>query len=584
MSNMFDRVVEKRKKKHVLNVDSQEHVPYDDSHKDEKEHELMTTATAVNPTQGNVKQFEKYAKLGKSNAAIQRRIALLLATLSQITTVESVKRVCDDEKAWFLEHYTSASARTSYMSAYRKAIKACFDEIGIPEGLSSERETAKGLVTQHIAMNHMMAPAADYETKRQQNKSKTAKQRDNLTAFDMDATIKATEDALDSDDWRELAAGLIMAVQARPSDILQSGDFKAISKYTVEFTSRAKKRGSSVSGSVWTLVDSVTFIDAFNRLRRYPDVLALKTRALKDIDSQKNSTINRAIQRIFSEIIPAPYGETELSAKNLRAAGVNVAYHLYGRDDQAIGRFAELQLLHDNPGTAANYEDYYCVDTKGKRIGNVGIRKDSDLKVKPKSRTTTRPTLDKQIVEQLEALGGTESTKENVIQVIAKVQQYEKLKAENERLKTKLQVAEERIEVLKTQPNVELIHLYPNNTKSTKRESDDVTKIPNADLIGSKKRGAAEEKLRRTIEAIKAYNTDRPFEEQIAINKGSLRKITKVKAQTVNEWVDEHSEEIEAYTDAQGHGYRQNVGKDLSVIKWDEDAYGVYEWPEKYFN
>jgi hypothetical protein len=56
-----------------------------------------------------------------------------------------------------------------------------------------------------------------------------------------------------------------------------------------------------------------------------------------------------------------------------------------------------------------------------------------------------------------------------------------------------------------------------------------------------------------------------------------------VKAQSVNEWVDANAAEIEAYTEAQGHGYRQNVGKDLSVIKWSEAAYGAYEWPEQYF-
>lgn len=58
---------------------------------------------------------------------------------------------------------------------------------------------------------------------------------------------------------------------------------------------------------------------------------------------------------------------------------------------------------------------------------------------------------------------------------------------------------------------------------------------------------------------------------------------SKVNAQEVNRWADEHSDEIEAYSDAQGHVYRQNVGKDLSVIKWDEKQYRAYEWPEGHF-
>ena len=72
-----------------------------------------------------------------------------------------------------------------------------------------------------------------------------------------------------------------------------------------------------------------------------------------------------------------PHGEEELSCKNLRAAGVNVSHWLHGRDDQSLGRFAELQLLHDNPGTAANYEDFYCVDANGSRLKEIGVLVDS---------------------------------------------------------------------------------------------------------------------------------------------------------------------------------------------------------------
>ena len=154
---------------------------------------------------------------------------------------------------------------------------------------------------------------------------------------------------------------------------VQAGKFKAVSKYKIEFTTGLKKRGKSVTGEIFCLVDTATFIDAFSRLRREPDVMEMKGWALKDIDSGKNKTVNRAVRRVFGDkrdggaIIPVPHGETELSCKNLRASGVNVSYWLHGRETQSLGRFAELQLLHDNPGTAANYEDFYCVDASGKR-------------------------------------------------------------------------------------------------------------------------------------------------------------------------------------------------------------------------
>ena len=568
MTNMFDRVVGRHKREHVLDgVDNKEHVLYDGDIPDSEQ--VMPTATATKTTASlPVAGFQRFAKLGRSNATIQGRIALLLAKLAQATQPETVKGLCEDEKAWFLEHYTSSSSRTTYMSAYRKAIKACFDELGIQPGLETERETVKGLVTQHIAMNYMMAPAEDYQTKQKQNKAKTAEQRDNLTPFDAEAAINATETALTSVDLRVLASGLIMSVQSRPSDMLKAGEFKAVSRYQIEFTSKAKKRGSSVKGEVWTLVDSATFIDAFNRLRRDPNVLELKAQALKDIDSQKNSTINRAIQRVYGDIIKPPYGEKELSAKNLRAAGVYVGYYLYGKETQSLGRFAELQLLHDNPGTAANYEDYYCVNAEGQRVSDIGIRKDSALTQKPRSRSTTRPTLDYQIVDELHSLFPEgEYTKDCIISAIAEVK----------RLRKELATAQKRLEKIGSEPPSE-------NTQKPSKQDDDISTLSNAELLGSRKRGAADEKLKRTVDAIQAYNVGRSSEEQIAINKGSLRKISKVNAQEVNRWADERSEEIEAYSDAQGHGYRQNVGKDLSVIKWDEKLYGAYKWPTKHFS
>ena len=256
----------------------------------------------------------------------------------------------------------------------------------------------------HLAESYLLAPAEDYDTVRQSSKIKTEAQRDHLTGFNAATALVATTAALQSEDWRELAVGLMMAVQSRPSDILQSGEFKAISQYHLEFTSRAKKRGEIAQGEIYCLIDTPTFIDAFSRLRRTPAVMAMKDWTLKDIDSGKNKTINRAVERVLGTerkggaVIPVPYGEKELSCKNLRAAGVNVAYWLHGREDQSIGRFAERQLLHDNPGTTANYEDFYCTDVSGSRLQQIGILKDEPLTTQPLSEKRSSLSLDKQLL------------------------------------------------------------------------------------------------------------------------------------------------------------------------------------------
>lgn len=116
-----------------------------------------------------------------------------------------------------------------------------------------------------------------------------AAQRDNLTGFE------ATAKTLQSEDWREQTVGLIMATQSRPSDMLQSGEFKAVTKYRLEFSSRAKKRGEIAAGEIFCLVESATFVDVFSRLRREPNVMEMRARSLKDVDSGKNKTLDRAV-------------------------------------------------------------------------------------------------------------------------------------------------------------------------------------------------------------------------------------------------------------------------------------------------
>ncbi len=372
------------------------------------------------------------------------------------------------------------------MSAYRKAIQACFADRDIPEGLTVERQTVKGLITQHLALDLMMAPRADYEARQQQNRAKTDADQDNSTPFDMNAALEATKKALQSEDWREVVAGLLMASQTRPSDVILLADFKAVSKYRLSTTTSLKKRGKKATAEIWCLIETTRFIDAFNRVRRDPDVLEMQGLRPAEIDSRKNSTINRAVNRVDGAIIDPPFTEDFLSAHNLRAAGTNIAYHLYGSEGQKLQRFVELQLVHDSKGTAANYDDYYCVDGLGNEITAKGMRSDEPLKTQPKSRTTTRPMLDKQIVEQLhEQFDGEATTKDCIIRAIAMAKQSQECQAEIERLQRRLQAAEERIEVLKTQTHLELIHVYPDQKKT----SDDPRSIPNADLIGSKKRG-----------------------------------------------------------------------------------------------
>jgi hypothetical protein len=535
------------------------------------------------------KSFIPYASLGKSNSEIEGRICDLLFRLIQTDSPAKVKSLCEAEMSWLNAKYDKASTRTSYVSAYRKAVRAYFTEAGIAKHLAVEKETVKGPVVNHLAESYLLASAEDYAAVNQSNKAKTAIQRDNLRGFDASAVVAATTEALRSSDWREVAVGLLLSVQSRPSDMLSSGDYRALSKYRLEFTSRSKKRGAAVKGEIYCLVETTTFMDAFGRLRREPDVIEMQSWSLKDIDSGKNKTLNRAVRRIYGEIIPVPYGEKELSCKNLRAAGVNVAYWLHGRDNQSLGRFAELQLLHDNPSTSANYEDFYCTDAEGNRLPEIGILADMPLAAPPPREKRSSLSLDRQLLETIADAErwGEGSNAERLERIIAKALQVDKLAAQLARECEKRQRLELTLNRMQSAPavNQPVVTAAKNKpqrqrppTKTAKPSDFEWREVPNAELKGDRRNGAYAEKLRRSVEAIQAYNAGLAVAEQFAITGSLLRQLTKVKPEKVKEWMDAHRAELDSYN--AGYSPRQNTGKPnlRSAIKWNEAVYGAYEW------
>ena len=553
----------------------------------------MPTAI-VKPT--TLETFKPFSKLGKSNGKIQARICDLLLRLVQTDDPAKVKDLCLDEVAWLEAEYANPNTRTSYITAYRKALEAYFAEHQPPASLLSERQTSKGLITQHCALNFLLAAPQDYAQKSASTKAKTAKQRDNLTAFNAAAVVDATEQALKSDDWRELAAGLIMAVQCRPSDMLQAGKFKAVSKYRLAFTTGLKKRGKSVTGEIFCLVDTLTFMDAFSRLRRAPEVMEMKDWKLIEVDSGKNKTLNRAVRRVFGdkrdsgEIIPVPHGEKELSCKNLRAAGVNVSYWLHGRDNQSLGRFAELQLLHDNPGTAANYEDFYAVGADGNRLLKVGVLKDEKLSAKPKSEKRSSISVDAQLRDMIgdAEQWGEGSQAERLERIIARAKQADRLERQLALESEKRQKAEldlKRLQQATAKGEGIASHEQPAQVVAAASHVDEATgfdwrSVPNTELNGDRRHDAYKEKLRRSVEAIQEYNAGRELDEQFAITGSLLRQLTKVKPGKVKEWMQANKAELDAYDRAMGFAPRQNTGKPdpREAIKWSEQAYGEYEW------
>jgi hypothetical protein len=248
-------------------------------------------------------------------------------------------------------------------------------------------------------------------------------------------------------------------------------------------------------------------------------------------------------------------------------------------------------LLHDNPGVAANYEDFYCVDADGKRLRENGILTDAPLAAKPLSEKRSSLSLDRQLLEMISDAEkwGEGSNADRLERIIAKAMQADKLAAQIARECEKRQRLELELNRLQAAPAVKAdkpvakvaetrVEPRPSPARAERQADIDWCKVSNAELMGSGARGAYAEKLRRSVDAIQDYNAGLDDSEQFAITGSLLRQLTKVKPGKVKEWMTAHQTELDSYN--AGYSPRQNTGKPdpRSVIKWNEAAYGSCEW------
>jgi hypothetical protein len=511
--------------------------------------------------------FEKYAKLGQKNQKLEDRIRPFLRDLIQATNRQTVESLITKELEWLREHYCPRVI-PNRVAKYRAATTAVFKDFPIPEGLEYRQKTQNGLITQHIAMGFLKADPEESATALALGKEKTDGDQDNAQAFPLWDAVAAAEKAVQATEWEDVCVGLMFACQSRPIDIIKLATVEAVAKHRVKFTTQAKQKGKPVTQEINTIVDASIFVDAFRRLRCDAEILEIERFSNSAADSMKNSKINRRVNRIFGEIIPPPFTETELSAHNLRAAGSLVAYHLFAETGMSQQRYVTKQLIHGSAGVAANYDDYQCADKNGKEITEKGLHPDKDLPLEtmPKSTTRTSIRVYRQQLDAMDVFGFTGSRSEQYDRILA-------LATEAAKLKGQLAYQKEQVAYQKAQ-----------NAKLRAAATDETAPAPESDLrmlqdseLKGKKSGFAEERIRRAVGAIQDWNAGKELEEQIEINVGSLRQLAAASASKVGAWAKVHAAELQAYADGQGHPFTKNSkfnrGKDIAALvrlPWNE--------------
>ena len=108
----------------------------------------------------------------------------------------------------------------------------------------------------------------------------------------------------------------------------------------------------------------------------------------------------------------------------------------------------------------------------------------------------------------------------------------------------------------------------------------DWTEMSNAELNGSQIPGSADEKIRRSIEAVYEYNEGKDAADQWSITPTVIQKLSGSNANRVKGYLARHPKVVERLKQYnRDYGYHQNRGKGnpRDTVKWPKSC-GTYDW------
>jgi integrase len=526
------------------------------------------------------KKYDKFVK--GIRQAMRERAAKFLANLEACKNKEEVERCCKVEKADFETQFTNPNTQSAYMTQYRNAVKNWQESIELTDSNSYPQQTKNGIVRQHYALLYMNYPREFHDERMQPTVQKKNEQRRNLTPINcIDEYLAVVEKLVTSNDYRELAVGLIAATGRRISEILSTATFSQKGQFEAYFEGQLKAKGEERKYAAFTLIESAKVVDGVAKLRRMAEIKEMKHWNLAEIDSGKNNTVNRYVKQHFGELIDPPHGETELSSKNLRAAYAAIAIYLFCPWNHSESLFIKERLGHVSDATASNYEDYQVVDINGKPLTRgAWVERISEQMSQPKQ-TMIHPRI-RMTVAAKEAIDDQEfllypdqvSRVEELVRLAQIGKQYEQGQL-GIREVVKVVEVEKPIEVVKeVKSGVEEVEQVKEAEAKPQVESKNrFEDMSNEELRGCQAPGSAVEKIRRSVNAIKAYNSSQAEKKMMwAINTSVLEDLSGCHSKAVREYLDSDEGRLNVtdYNLEKQFGYQQNRGKGkvTDYIRW----------------
>ena len=475
----------------------------------------------------------------------------------------------------------------------------------------------KGYQLRHYAV--LLCGLDEKEWNERNETTRVVERLGNDHEIDPDAYLEVTGQLLESTDPHELAVGLIAATGRRPHEILARAKFVPLERqpYQVQFEGQGKKRGEKPVFPIATLYPADYIIKCLSRLRREASTKALLKEVAQEspkdlaaqnqaIDSRRNGSLNRVVREAFGNqenvvpILAFRHGEEQGNCKALRAAYAALATE---RDcDRSVGskmlHYARLlgHFVSENPtdkelqnvATSLGYADYFTSKPvpfptlpQKEKVMQVRVTDEDYEAIKQLQHSWKLPNQQSVVTRLIERheknieLGKQlqiYKTRINQLEQQLKKEKEEMSQVETQQVTVRKSELEEMIERMVSEKIEQALSNLPVTQQVNQAsQSKPTTQVPakpqevidwagmsNADLWATKVKGAAEEKVRRSYEAICLYNDTVATgdNDRLALTNQALRELSGVNGLVVGDWIKAHADEVISHNSKYG---MQNV-------------------------
>ena len=238
----------------------------------------------------------------------------------------------------------------------------------------------------HLALDCLNFTVAEWTAINSPIEQQVARRNEHVVLLENpDAIVALAVRLLESREWAEVAAGLVVLTGRRSSEILGTAQFQPKSQWSVMFTGALKRRGEvqRLSFEIPTLTTAERVIKALEKLRQICPTQGLSAGQINQKYAQAVAT---ACDLHFSELVPKREGRDNLFSHLFRSVYSAISTLWYAPPNVDANEYkAAIQghyaILDADDGTlrrslaaSRHYNDYKIGDPNGNIDGRQGIK------------------------------------------------------------------------------------------------------------------------------------------------------------------------------------------------------------------